>query len=59
MVVTMSNGIIWALLGAAIATGVAGIGSIRGVGMAAETAMGAMSECWCCCPAPRACTASL
>lgn len=40
----MSNGIIWALLGAAIATGIAGIGSIKGVGMAAETAMGAMSE---------------
>lgn len=44
MVETMGNGIIWALLGAAIATGVAGIGSIKGVGMAAETAMGAMSE---------------
>ena len=44
MVETMGNGIIWALLGAALATGVAGIGSIKGVGMAAETAMGAMSE---------------
>lgn len=30
----MSNGVIWALLGAAIATGIAGIGSIKGVGMA-------------------------
>ena len=44
MVETMGHGIIWALLGAAIATGVAGLGSIKGVGMAAETAMGAMSE---------------
>ena len=40
----MSNGVIWALLGAAIATGIAGIGSIKGVGMAAEAAMGVMSE---------------
>ena len=40
----MSNGVIWALLGAAIATGIAGIGSIKGVGKAAEAAMGVMSE---------------
>ena len=40
----MSNGVIWALLGAVIATALAGIGSIKGVGMATESAMGVLSE---------------
>ncbi len=40
----MSNGIIWALLGAAFATIFAGIGSIKGVGMSTEAAMGVMRE---------------
>ncbi len=40
----MSMGTVYALLGAAIATFMAGIGSIRGVGMAAETGMGVLSE---------------
>ena len=33
-----------ALLGAALATALAGIGSIKGVGMAAEASMGVLSE---------------
>lgn len=37
-------GIIWALLGAAIATVMAGIGSIKGVGMATEAGMGVLAE---------------
>lgn len=37
-------GIVYALLGAAIATAFAGIGSIKGVGMATEAAMGVLSE---------------
>lgn len=40
----MSMGVFWALLGAAIATALAGIGSARGVGGAAQTAMGVLSE---------------
>ncbi len=40
----MSNGVIWALLGAAFATIFAGIGSIKGVGMATEASMGVMRE---------------
>lgn len=38
------NGIIFALLGAAIATVMAGVGSAKGVGGAAQTAMGVLSE---------------
>ena len=37
-------GIVFALLGAAVSTFLAGIGSIKGVGMAAETSMGMLSE---------------
>ena len=37
-------GIVFALLGAALATALAGIGSIKGVGMAAEASMGVLSE---------------
>lgn len=37
-------GTVLALVGAALATAFAGIGSIKGVGMAAETAMGVLSE---------------
>lgn len=37
-------GMALALLGAALATIMAGIGSVKGVGMAAETSMGVMSE---------------
>lgn len=40
----MTMGIVYALLGAAIATAFAGIGSIKGVGMATEAAMGVLSE---------------
>ena len=40
----MSWGIVFALLGAAIATAFAGIGSIKGVGMAAEASMGVLAE---------------
>lgn len=38
------NGTFFAILGAAIATALAGIGSARGVGKAAQTAMGVLSE---------------
>ena len=38
------NGIFFAILGAAIATVLAGIGSAKGVGSAAQTAMGVLSE---------------
>ena len=38
------NGIFLAILGAAIATVLAGIGSAKGVGSAAQTAMGVLSE---------------
>ena len=38
------NGMFFALLGAAIATVLAGIGSAKGVGGAAQTAMGVLSE---------------
>ena len=38
------NGIFFAILGAAIATVLAGIGSAKGVGGAAQTAMGVLSE---------------
>ena len=38
------NGTFFAILGAAIATVMAGIGSARGVGKAAQTAMGVLSE---------------
>ena len=37
-------GIVFALLGAALATALAGIGSIKGVGMASEASMGVLSE---------------
>jgi V/A-type H+-transporting ATPase subunit K len=37
-------GIIFALVGAALATALAGIGSIKGVGMATEAGMGVLSE---------------
>ena len=37
-------GTVLALVGAALATALAGIGSIKGVGMAAEAAMGVLSE---------------
>lgn len=40
----MSIGLVLALLGAAIATALAGIGSIRGVGMSTEAGMGVLSE---------------
>lgn len=40
----MNWGIVFALLGAAIATAFAGIGSIKGVGMATEASMGVLSE---------------
>ena len=38
------NGIFFALLGASIATALAGVGSARGVGSAAQSAMGVLSE---------------
>ena len=38
------NGIFFALLGASIATALAGVGSARGVGSAAQAAMGVLSE---------------
>ena len=38
------NGIFLAILGAAIATVLAGIGSAKGVGSAAQTSMGVLSE---------------
>ncbi len=38
------NGTFWALIGAALATALAGIGSAKGVGGAAQTAMGVLSE---------------
>lgn len=37
-------GLVLAILGAALATIMAGIGSVKGVGMAAETSMGVLSE---------------
>lgn len=40
----MTMGTVLALLGAALATILAGIGSARGVGMACETGMGVLSE---------------
>ena len=40
----MMNGIFLAILGAAIATVLAGIGSAKGVGSAAQTSMGVLSE---------------
>ncbi len=40
----MSIGLVLALLGAAIATILAGIGSIKGVGMSTEAGMGVLSE---------------
>ncbi len=40
----MSLGTVLALLGAAVATFLAGIGSIKGVGMSTEAGMGALSE---------------
>ena len=40
----MNWGMVFALLGAAIATAFAGIGSIKGVGMSTEAAMGVLSE---------------
>ncbi len=40
----MSIGVVMALLGAALATILAGIGSARGVGMATEAGMGVLSE---------------
>ncbi len=38
------NGLFFALLGASIATALAGFGSAKGVGSAAQTAMGVLSE---------------
>jgi V/A-type H+-transporting ATPase subunit K len=38
------TGTFWAILGAALATAFAGIGSAKGVGGAAQTAMGVLSE---------------
>ncbi len=38
------SGIVWALLGAALAVGLAGIGSAIGVGMAGESAAGVVTE---------------
>lgn len=38
------NGLVFALLGASIATGLAGTGSAKGVGGAAQAAMGVLSE---------------
>ncbi len=38
------TGIFWAVIGAALATALAGIGSAKGVGGAAQTAMGVLSE---------------
>ena len=38
------NGIFFTILGAAIATVLAGIGSAKGVGSAAQTSMGVLSE---------------
>lgn len=38
------NGMFFALLGASLATALAGIGSAKGVGSAAQTAMGVLSE---------------
>lgn len=38
------NGIVFAILGAALATALAGIGSAKGVGAAAQAAMGVLSE---------------
>ncbi len=40
----MTQGVVLALIGAAIATFLAGIGSAKGVGKAAEVGMGVMSE---------------
>ena len=40
----MNWGMVFALLGAAIATAFAGLGSIKGVGMSTEAAMGVLSE---------------
>lgn len=40
----MNFGVFWALLGAALATALSGIGSAKGVGSAAQTAMGVLSE---------------
>ena len=41
---TEYGGLIFALLGAALATAFAGIGSIKGVGMASQAGMGVLSE---------------
>ena len=38
------NGIFFAILGASIATAFSGFGSAKGVGGAAQTAMGVLSE---------------
>lgn len=38
------TGIFWAIIGAALATALAGVGSAKGVGSAAQTAMGVLSE---------------
>lgn len=40
----MTQGVVLALIGAAIATAFAGIGSIKGVGMSTEVGMGVLSE---------------
>ena len=38
------TGTFWAIIGAALATALAGVGSAKGVGSAAQTAMGVLSE---------------
>ena len=38
------TGTFWAIIGAALATALAGVGSAKGVGAAAQTAMGVLSE---------------
>ncbi len=40
----LSNGMFWALLGAALAAGFAGAGSAKGVGIAGESAAGVLTE---------------
>lgn len=40
----MTQGVVLALIGAALATALAGIGSAKGVGMATETGMGVLAE---------------
>ncbi|MBO0566855.1 V-type ATP synthase subunit K [Clostridium botulinum] len=44
MFLTENGGLIFALLGAALATGLAGIGSAKGIGIVGEAASGLMTE---------------